>query len=328
MKWFHGTMIPRLGMNHLTVLVALAETGGVTAAARRLGLTQSAVSHRLREAERRVDVALVQRTDGRVSLTAEGERLRAFASRMVDELTRIERDFAAAGAAGQTLVRLGQATYSRYHWLPAFLDYLAGAEPGLTVDLSARAAAQPFTALLEGAADVSTVYGRPRDGSRFRWLRLGTDPLVAAVAPGHPLAEAPFIDSLAMQDDRLFTYPLSGEPGFEWEVLIGAPEAPFRHVTAMPTPEAVIDLVRAGMGVGVFSRWAIQPELSDGTLVARELGAEPVSLDWWAVLRETEDADSPAARLAQALADWGAARSAPLATLSFTGRDLESDGAV
>ena len=319
-------MIPRLGMNHLTVLVALAETGGVTAAARRLGLTQSAISHRLREAERRVGVTLVQRTDGRVSLTAEGERLRAFAARTVDELTRIERDYVAAGAGGQTLVRLGQATYSRYHWLPAFLDYLTGAEPGLTVDLSARATARPFTALLEGAADVSTVYGRPRDAPRFRWLRLGNDPLVAAVAPGHRLADAPFIDSRAMQDDRLFAYPLSGEPGFEWEALIGAPEAPFRHVTPMPTPEAVIDLVRAGMGVGVFSRWAIQPELTDGTLVARDLGAEPVSLDWWAVLRDTDAADSPAGRLAQSLAEWGAARSAPLATLSFTGRDPERDG--
>lgn len=148
------------------------------------------------------------------------------------------------------------------------------------------------------------------------------------MAPGNPLADAPFIDSRAMQDDRLFTYPLSGEPGFEWETLIGAPEAPFRHVTPMPTPEAVIDLVRAGMGVGVFSRWAIQPELSDGTLVARELGAEPVSLNWWAVLHETEDADSPPGRQAQALADWGAARSAPLATLSFTGRDRESHGTL
>ena len=314
-------MVPRLGMNHLTVLVALAETGGVTAAARRLGLTQSAVSHRLREAERRVGVALVRRSDGRVALTAEGERLRALAARVIEDLGRLEREFAAAGAEGQMLVRLGQATYSRYHWLPAFLDYLSGAEPGLTVDLSARAAARPFTALLEGSADVSTVYGRPRDAPRFRWLRLGSDPLVAAVSPGHHLADAPFIDSRAMQDDRLFTYPLSGEPGFEWEALIGAPEAPFRHVTAMPTPEAVIDLVRAGMGVGVFSRWAIQPELTDGTLVARELGAEPVSLDWWAVLRDTDDTDSPASRLAQALADWGAARSAPLATLSFTGRD-------
>jgi hypothetical protein len=48
-------------------------------------------------------------------------------------------------------------------------------------------------------------------------------------------------------------------------------------------------------------------------------------LDWWAVLRETDDADSPPARLAQALADWGAARAAPLATLSFSGRETEDD---
>jgi LysR family transcriptional regulator for metE and metH len=152
-------------------------------------------------------------------------------------------------------------------------------------------------------------------------LRLGADPLVAAVAPGHRLAAAPYIDSRAIGDDRLFTYPLSGEPGFEWEALVGAPESPFRAVTPMPTPEASIDLVRAGMGVGVFSRWAIQPELADGTLVARDLGPEPVALDWWAVLREGDGPDSPAGRLAGSLAAWGAARSAPLATLSFGALD-------
>ncbi|OAO07105.1 hypothetical protein A8B76_02025 [Roseovarius indicus] len=319
-------MIPRLGMNHLTVIVALAETGSVTAAARRLGLTQSAVSHRLREAERRLGLPLVRRTDGRVSLTGEGDRLRAYADRMVSELLRLERDFAATVEGGRTLVRLGQATYSRYHWLPDFLRHLEEAEPGLTVELSARAATRPFTALLEGAADMSMVYGRPQDTTRFQWLRLGSDPLVAAVAPGHRLAGAPFIDSHAMQYDRLFAYPLSGEPGFEWEALIGAPEAPFRHVTQMPTPEAVIDLVRAGMGVGVFSRWAIQPELADGTLVARDLGAAPVALDWWAVLRNSDGADSPAARLARSLVGWGAERTAPLATLSFATQETDVQG--
>ena len=47
-------MLPRLDIKHLAVLVSVAETGSVTAASARLGLTQSAVSHRLREAERRL----------------------------------------------------------------------------------------------------------------------------------------------------------------------------------------------------------------------------------------------------------------------------------
>ncbi|MEQ8603106.1 MAG: LysR family transcriptional regulator [Marivibrio sp.] len=312
-------MVPRLTLNHLTVLSALAETRGVTATAARLGLTQSAVSHRLREAERRVGARLVRRVDGAMTLTPEGERVRALADRFLDELVRLEQELAADRDGARRLVRLGQATYSRYHWLPAFLEFTERSAPDLSVDLSARAASRPFAALVEGSVDVSTVYGRPSALPRFRWRKLATDPLIGVVAPGHRLAKAAHLDSRLIEDERYYTYPLSAEPGFEWEALIGAPSVPFRRITQMPTPEAVIDLVRAGFGVGIFSRWAVQPELSDGTLIEKPLGAEGMALDWWAVTRASDPPGGPADRLAEALVEWGRRDEVGLATLGFEG---------
>ena len=311
-------MLPRLNLNHLAVLDTLAETGTLTATAARLGVTQSAVSHRLREAERRLGAPLTRRgAGGRLHLTPEGERLRDFAARSLGELARIEREIAAEHAGDRRLVRLGQATYSRYHWLPDFLSFLAERAPDLTVDLSGQATARPFASLAEGAVDVVTVYGRPSALPRLRWHRLGADPLVAAMAPTHRLAASEIVDSQAIAGDRLFSYPISAEPGFEWETLIGRPNAPMRNVTQMPTPEAVIDLLRAGFGVGLFSRWAVEPEVTDGTLVTRPVGEEEVTLDWWAVMRESDPEDGPAGRLARGLLEWSERYRNPLATLGF-----------
>lgn len=111
-------------LNHLALLTGLSETGSVSAAAVRLGITQSAASHRLKEAERRVGVPLVVRGEGHLILTPEGERLRTFADRTLDELVRIEAEIESVRSGGRTLVRLGQATYSRYHWLPSFLSFI------------------------------------------------------------------------------------------------------------------------------------------------------------------------------------------------------------
>ena len=58
-------------------------------------------------------------------------------------------------------------------------------------------------------------------------------------------------------------------------------------------PEAIIDLVRAGFGISILSRWAVEPEIADGTLVARPLGEEGLSLDWWAVIRTDDAEDAP-----------------------------------
>jgi LysR family transcriptional regulator for metE and metH len=314
-------MLPRLGLHHLAVLVALRETGTTTTAAARLGLTQSAVSHRLREAERRLGVPLSRRAGGRIALTAEGERLRALGAQLLDQLAQLEQTLESEAAGGGRLVRLGQATYSRFHWLPPFIENLNREAPDLIVDLSGRATQRPFAALREGSVDVSTVYGRPPEGaaSPFRWIRLGADPLVVAVAPDHPLAARDTLESGHFGDTRLYTYPLSVEPGYEWETLLGPPSAPYRRMTPLATPEAAIDLLRAGYGAAIFSRWAIAPELADGTLAARPIGPDGLSLDWWAVLRAEDPDDGPAARLADALVAWAARRARPLATLGFEG---------
>jgi LysR family transcriptional regulator for metE and metH len=312
-------MLPRLDLRHLIVLGALAESGSVTATAHRLGVTQSAVSHRLREAERRLGVALARRGEGGLVLTQEGERLRASAERFLDELGRLERELAQTGGRGRQPVRLGQATYSRYHWLPIFLDYLAERDPRLDVDLSGRATARPFAALIEGTVDVSTVYGRPSALPRFRWYWLASDPLVAVMAPDHRLAADAYVDSRTIGDTRVYTYPLSAEPGFAWEALVGPPAEPFRRLTQMPTPESAIDLMRAGFGIGIFARWAVEPELADGTLIAKPIGEEGLSLDWWAVVRGRDPEDGPAVRLAESLVAWGRRHEQALATLGFGG---------
>ncbi|MDF1790580.1 MAG: LysR family transcriptional regulator [Thalassobaculaceae bacterium] len=310
-------MLPRLGTNHLALLIALAEAGSVAAAGTRLGITQSAASHRLREAERRLNAPLVRRSSTGVTLTEEGERLHAFAERFLRELSRLEQDIESVRLDGRSLVRLGQATYSRFHWIPAFRDFLEKRDPSLSFDLSGSATARPLGSLQDGIVDVSAVFGRPTSSRRFKWHWLASDPMVAVMAPDHRLAAAPHVDSSLLAEERLFTYPFASDPGFEWETLVGRPTTPYRSVTSLPTPEAAIDLLRAGYGVALFSRWAIRPELADGTLIARPLGPEGLSLDWWAVTRADDPPDSPSSRMVAVWLDWVEYAQRGFATLSF-----------
>ncbi|OKL42308.1 LysR family transcriptional regulator [Pseudovibrio exalbescens] len=310
-------MIPRLTISHLALLSAVAETRSITAAAVRLGITQSAASHRLKEAERRIGFRLLRRTEKVVTLTPEGEKIRALSEQFLDELGRLEQELEASYNGKQILVRLGQATYSRYHWLPAFLSHLEKADPQLTVDLAGSATSKPLSSLSQGTVDVVTMYGRPSALPKFRWFNLGSDPLVAVMSPDHRLAELPYIDSESLIEERYYAYPISYEPGFEWETILGVPDTMYRRVTHMPTPEAVIDLVRAGFGVGVFSRWAIEPEIADGTLIAKPIGENGFSLDWWAVMRASDPENGAGGRLARALANWNDRLGNGLGTLAF-----------
>ena len=310
-------MIPKLAIHHLTLLSALQETGSMTISASRLGITQSAASHRLKEAERRIGLSLVQRGDTGLQLTPEGERLRRLGETFLAELFRLEQELEASAQEKRLLVRLGQATYSRYHWFPAFLEYLEAKDHRLTVDLSGNATSRPLASLIDGSVDVSLVFGREPALAQFKSIKLGSDPIVAVMSANHPLAADPVVNSINMGDERFFVYPLTAEPGFDWTTLLGNPVEPFRRLTSMPTPEAVIDLVRASFGVALFSQWAIEPELADGTLVARPIAEEGMHLDWWCVRRASDPEDGPAAQLASALVSWSAQSDRALSTLAF-----------
>src|SRR5688500_18190918 len=98
---------PHLDLRHLRLVAAMAESGGQTRAARKLNLTQSALSHQLRELESRVGAPLFIRASRGMVLTAVGERILASARRVLHEVETLERDLiteATAGGAG--VVRL------------------------------------------------------------------------------------------------------------------------------------------------------------------------------------------------------------------------------
>lgn len=285
---------------------AITECGGVTRAADRLGITQSALTHRLREAERRLDAPLFSRVGRRLRLTAAGERLYATAVVVVDELERAEADVRSLADRRRTVVRFGQGTYSRFHWVPAFLRFLD--EPDLELDIVARATPEPLACVLDGSADVVVVHGVEQETRRLRWHRLANDPLVAIMAPTHPLAGKCFVEASDFVNERYITYSLEPAPGFEWQRLFRSARSRPRRISKVGTPEAIIDLVRAGYGVSILSRWAVEPEIAEGSLVARPVGAEGLDLNWWTVVRTEESPGSPASRVAAAMARWSGSR--------------------
>src|SRR5687768_15493100 len=106
-----------LELRHLRLVAGLADAGGQPRAARRLNLTQSALSHQLRELEGRIGTQLFVRGRKRMVLTATGERVLASARRVLHEIDGLERELMSgeyAGGAG--VIRLATECYTCYHW--------------------------------------------------------------------------------------------------------------------------------------------------------------------------------------------------------------------
>lgn len=297
-------MLPRLEIRHLAMLVAVAEAPSMAVAAELLGLTQSALSHRLQEAERRLGTALFLRQRKRLILTPAGERLLLSARRVLEGLARTESDIAQIAAAGVTaVVRLGQAIYADLPWYAPFYAWAAERLPDLQLEVAADACERPLELLAEGALDLALVAGGVwRPGIRRQ--ELFTDSLVAVMPPGHRWAAQPCVTPLDLSQEVFFSYGFVVQPGFENERFMRPANLFPRRVVKVGRPEAILELVAAGHGITILAAWAVEPWRRAGRVATRPLGESGLPLTWFAATREGDEAEAPGPRLAQALYRW------------------------
>jgi LysR family transcriptional regulator for metE and metH len=270
-----------LEIRHLRLVAAVADVGSLTKAGDRLNLTQSALSHQLRDIESRLGAALFLRVGKRLVLTPAGERLLGSARDVLDRLQRTEEDIRAMGRDRAGLLRLTTECYTCYHWLPALLTRYRKRFPRVEVRIDVDATRKPMEGLLAGKIDLGLVSSPVRD-RRFTVTPVFEDEMIVIAPPTHRFAKRAHVRPEDMQGETLFVYPPREESTVLNEVLGPAGVTPDRVDEVLLT-EAIVEMVKAGLGVSVIARWAVQPQLASGHLIGRRLTARGLRRRWSAV---------------------------------------------
>ncbi|SCL32213.1 DNA-binding transcriptional regulator, LysR family [Micromonospora rhizosphaerae] len=261
-----------LDVRRLQVLRAVVASGSVSAAARHLGYTPSAVSQQLAVLEREAGVVLLERTGRGVRATDAGRLLSGYAAVISRQVAEAETALAdlRAGRTGRVVVRYFATAGARL--VAPAVAALRREHPGVRVELGLTGVEDPLPELVDGRVDVVLVVrsgaARPVDGVRFTHL---CDDAYDAVLPRtHPLAGRPV---LALAE-------LAREPWVGCE-----PPGPCRDAVldacaaAGFSPDVVVEsedyttaqgFVAAGLGVSLVPRIALGSP--DPQVVVREVG--------------------------------------------------------
>jgi LysR family transcriptional regulator for metE and metH len=272
-----------LDAKHLRLLQAIVDEGGVSAAARKLHLTQPALSHQLHTAEEELGARLFDRINKKMVLTAAGRRLLDRSRSILQDLATAEKELRST-PAGPPPLRISTECYTCYHWLPARLQLFQEAFPGADVQIVVEATHHPLTALLAGQLDIGIV-ANPLRHKRLDFHPLFEDELVVILHPDHPLASSKFFRPEDFSDQHFLLYAIPPkESTVLQKVLVPAGVTP-RKITHVPLTEAILEMVRAGIGIAVFARWAVAPLLATGELCAVRLTRWGVRRSWFAAVR-------------------------------------------
>lgn len=243
-------------IKHMQTLLAIRDYGSIQEAAERLHLTQSAVSHQLRDLEDRLQVALLSRRTRPAQLTTAALRIINLAEEILPKIRATENELRklSMGKAGRLHVAID--CHSCFQWLMPTLDTFRKDWPEVSLDLTAAFSFAPLPALVRGNLDV-VITSDPEPIEGIKYTPLFAYELVLAVASDGSLGKSKNIVPADLTDQVLITYPVERSRLDIFNVFLDPADIePAAIRTAELTP-MIVQLVLSGRGVAALPSWAL-----------------------------------------------------------------------
>ncbi len=277
-------LIKRLEIRHFRLVKAIAQAGSLSAAAKELHLSQSALSHQLKVIEDSVQGALFLRHGKKMVINEPGRRVLQSADCILGELAAMSQDLVDIRQGDMAQIRLATECYTSFHWLPRVIPTFKKQYPGVQIKLQPDISNRLTSELEAGDLDIAIRMSPAND--KFQNHILFSDDLVVAMAPSHELAKQESISTDELAKHHLLLYRNGKERLLR--ALFSEAQIASIDATEMPLTEGILEWCSAGLGVTIIARWAAQRWLNSNEVVIRPLQVEWVNRTWTAVTLKQE----------------------------------------
>ena len=243
-----------LELRHLKTLLALKETGSVSQAAKRVYLTQSALSHQIKLIEEQFGLALFERKSNPLRFTAAGDRLIRLANDIIPKVVDAERDLMRVkqGDAGQ--LRIAVECHTCFDWLMPAMDAFRAHWSLVELDIVSGFHTDPVGLLLSHRADWAIV-SEVEQNEDVIFKPLFSYEMVGICAKDHPLANKEIWQASDFAEETWVTYPVPDDMlDLYRQILKPQGINPPRRTTELTI--AMIQLVASRRGIATVPYWA------------------------------------------------------------------------
>ena len=276
-----------LDLKHLRTLSELRDAGNLNAAAQRLHVTPSALSHQLATLEQALGVQLFQRKSRPLSFTAAGLRLLEAAADILPRMRELEHSLRQLARGESGRLHVAVECHSCFDWLLPVLDDYRETWPQIELDLALAYPFEPLPALLRGEIDL-VITADPQSLNGVSYAALFGFDILLALAPDHPLCKLRYIEPAHLRDETLITYPVARERLDVFKrFLQPAGVEPGAHQTTEHTA-LMLQQVANRRGVCTVPSWVLANQLEAGRLCARPLGRRGLHSTLQAAVRTAE----------------------------------------
>lgn len=264
---------------HLLAFAALARLGSFTRAAQELFLTQSAVSHAIKALEEQAGCRLFERAGRCVALTQSGEQFLRHVDRILGEMKTARRGLDELSRWGHGRLRLGACTTTCQYILPTVLREFKQSFPKCVISIDPGDHDRQVELLLNNRIDLALVL-EPENRRELAFVPLFDDEMRFLVAPGHVWAREGHVVRRSFAQETLILYNHTSYTFRLVQEYFRAEHLPLTNILELGSMEAIKELVKIGLGVGVLAPWVARAELAAGALVSLPLGKRKLRRRW------------------------------------------------
>ncbi|MBT9474463.1 LysR family transcriptional regulator [Polaromonas sp.] len=293
----------------IELIEAVHRNGSMAAAARELGVVPSALTYRIRQVEDALDVLLFDRSSRQARLTEAGKELLREGTRLLVELDAMANRVKRVATGWEPQLTLAVDSVISRTTLMELCEAFFALEPPTRLRIREEALSGTLEALTSGQADLAIgVALDPALNKSVQSKPLGSLHFIYAVAPHHPLADAPEpVTDAMLMPHRAVAVADSVQRGSGVTVgLLGG-----QDIFTVPGMQEKLDAQLRGLGGGFLPEYLARPHIAAGRLVQKRMeravrqipmsyawrrtggGREGRALNWW-----LQQLDTPGTRKA------------------------------
>lgn len=275
-----------LELRHLKTLITLKETGSVSLAAKRIHLTQSALSHQLKLLEEHYQMSLFERKTTPIRFTAAGERLVKLGYDLLPKVVEAELDLIRMQQGDVGELRIAVECHTCFDWLMPAMDSFRQHWGLIELDIVSGFHSDPVGLLLTHRADWAVV-SEIEHSQEIHYKPLFSYEMVAICSKDHPLSTKPIWEAEDFRNETLIHYPVPDDMlDLLRKVLLPNGINPTRRTSELTI--AIIQLVASKRGVAALPYWAVKPYLERGYVVARKITENGLFSNLYGAMREAD----------------------------------------
>jgi DNA-binding transcriptional LysR family regulator len=277
-----------MNLEHLRTFIEVVRLGSFSEVAKKLSISQPAVSFQIQKLEQELGIRLIDRTQRAITLTAAGKRILRFAESVEAERRQLQHDLEQMREKVSGDLLIAASTIPGEFLLPPLLARFKQMHPAVRVQVAVSDSITVINGVQDNAYEIGFC-GIAPEGQDLASFKVAVDEIVLIVFPEHPFAQRGEVSPTELEGEPLIFRESTSGTQRNLETHLSRAGLDLRKLAPnliLGTTQAVVSAVAAGAGIAFVSNLAIKNSLALGRVRQVTVSGLRLSRDFYCIYRK------------------------------------------